>query len=150
MYARTNRRNVASGKSTASRVPTAEKAQARSRLSNGRDVLPDVDGRSVIARRYRDIVCAVASDQGGAEHLSESRLQLIRRFSAASVLAEQMEARLARGEQINIQEYSLLVSTIVRVAQRIGIERHAKNIMPTLSDYLEDRATVDEDAEAAP
>jgi hypothetical protein len=66
------------------------------------------------------------------------------------VLAEQMEARLARGEQINIQEYSLLVSTIVRVAQRIGIERHAKNITPTLSDYLEDRATVDEDAEAAP
>jgi hypothetical protein len=117
MHARTNRRNVASVKPTASRVPTAGKAQARSRLSNGRDVLPDVDGRSVVARRYRDIIGAVVSDQGGAGHLSEARLQLIRRFSAASVLAEQMEARLARGEQINIQEYSLLVSTIVRAAR---------------------------------
>jgi hypothetical protein len=51
------------------RVPTAGKAQARSRLSNGRDVLPNVDGRSLVARRYRDIMCAVASDQGGAERL---------------------------------------------------------------------------------
>jgi hypothetical protein len=57
-------------------------------------------------------VCAVASDQGGAERLSEARLQLIRRFSATAVLAEQMEARLARGEQIDIQEYSLVVSTM--------------------------------------
>jgi hypothetical protein len=44
------------------------------------------------------------------------------------VLAEQMEARLTRGEQIDIQEYSLLVSTMVRVAQRIGIERRARNL----------------------
>jgi hypothetical protein len=139
MYARTNRRHVVSGKPTAMRVPTAGKAQARSRLSNGRDVLPDVDGRSVVARRYRDIIGAVVSDQGGAEHLSESRLQLIRRFSAASVLAEQMEARLARGEQINIQEYSLLVSTMVRVAQRIGIERRARNVTPSLGQYLSNK-----------
>jgi len=135
MHARTKRRSVAS----ASRVPTAGKAQARSRLSNGRDVLPDVDGRSVVARRYRDIIGTVVSDQGGAEHLSEARLQLIRRFSAASVLAEQMEARLARGEEINIQEYSLLVSTMVRVAQRIGIERRARNVTPSLGQYLSNK-----------
>ena len=139
MHARTNRRNVGPVKPTASRVPTAGKAQARSRLSNGRDVLPDVDGRSVVARRYRDIISAVASDQGGAEHLSETRLQLIRRFSAASVLAEQMEASLARGEQINIQEYSLLVSTSLRVAQRIGIERCARNVTPSLGQYLSNK-----------
>lgn len=139
MHARTNRRKVASVKPTARRVPTAGKAQARSRLSNGRDVLPDVDGRSVVARRYRDIIGAVVSDQGGAEHLSEARLQLIRRFSAASVLAEQMEARLARGEQFNIQEYSLLVSTMVRVAQRIGIERRSRNVTPSLGQYLSNK-----------
>jgi hypothetical protein len=136
MNARTNRRNVALSKAAARQVPTTEKPQARSRISNGRDVLPDVDGRSVVARRYRDIICAVISDQGGAEHLSEARLQLIRRFSAASVLSEQIEARLARGEQIDIREYSLLVSTIVRVARRIGIERHARNFTPSLEQYL--------------
>ena len=139
MNSRTNRRNVSLAKPAARRVPTTEKAHARSRLSNGRDVLPDVDGRSVVARRYRDIIGAVISDQGGAEHLSEARLQLIRRFSGATVLAEQMEARLALGEQIDIREYSLLVSTIVRVAQRLGIERRAKNVTPSLGQYLSNK-----------
>jgi hypothetical protein len=128
MRAHSNRRAVASRKPTVSRLPAPTKAQARSRVSNGRDVLPDVDGRSLVARRYPDIVSAVASDQGGAERLSEARLQLIRRFGAAAVLAELTEARLARGEEINIQEYSVLVSTMVRVAQRIGIDRIPRDV----------------------
>ena len=84
---------------------------------------------------------AVASDQGGAEHLSEARLQLIRRFSATSVLAEQLEALLARGEEINIREYSLLVSTMVRVAQRIGIDRVPRDVMASLAEYLKQGTT---------
>jgi hypothetical protein len=112
------------------------KPQARSRLSNGRDLLPNVDGRSLIARRYRDIMSAIASDQGGADRLSEARLQLIRRFAAAACLAEQLEARLARGEQIDIQEHSLLVSTMVRVAQRIGVDRVPRDVAPCLAEYL--------------
>ena len=140
MRAHSNRRHVARLKPPVSRLLAAGKAQARSRLSNGRDVLPDVDGRSLVARRYRDIMCAVASDQGGAERLSEARLQLIRRFSATAVLAEQMEARLARGEQIDIQEYSLVVSTMVRVAQRIGIDRVPRDVAPSLAEYLKQGA----------
>jgi hypothetical protein len=116
------------------------KAQARSRLSNGRDLLPNVDGRSLIARRYRDIVSAIASDQGGADRLSETRLQLIRRFAAAACLAEQLEARLARGEQIDIQEHSLIVSTMVRVAQRIGVDRVPRDVAPSLAEYLKQGA----------
>jgi len=136
MYGRTNRRDKVLLNAGATRVLTAAKVQARSRLSNGRDVLPDVDGRSLIARRYRDIVAALVSDQGGAGHLSEARLQLIRRFSAASVLAEQMEARIARGEQINIQEYSMLVSTTVRIIQRIGLDRVSRDVAQSLGEYL--------------
>jgi hypothetical protein len=63
-------------------------------------------------------------------------MQLIRRFAAAAVLAEQMQARLANVEQIDIAEHALLVSTLVRVAQRIGINRVSRDISPTLSDIL--------------
>jgi hypothetical protein len=62
--------------------------------------------------------------------------KLIRRFAAAACLADQLEARLARGEQINIQEYSLLVLTMVRVAQRIGIDRVPRDVVPSLVEYL--------------
>jgi len=113
------------------------KSHGRDRVSNGRDVLPNADGRSIIARRYKTIASAILLDQGGADACSESRKQLVRRFAAAAVLAEQMESRLANGEDINIAEHALLCSTLVRVARQIGVDRIAKDIStPTLSEYL--------------
>ena len=50
------------------------KVYARSRLTNGKDLLPNIDGRSLIARRYRDICSAIAADQGGIDQLSEARI----------------------------------------------------------------------------
>jgi hypothetical protein len=124
------------------------KAPARSRVSNGAGILPDVDGRSAVARRYRDIAGQIIADMGGASHCAEARLQLIRRFAAAAVLAEQMEARLANGYSINITDHALLSSTLVRLAQRIGIDRRSRNITRSLSEYL-DLKSKRIDAEAA-
>jgi hypothetical protein len=119
------------------RPPTNPKAYARSRLTNGKDLLRNVDGRSLIARRYRDICTAIAADQGGLERLSEARIQLIRRYAACCVLAEEMESRLVRGVQIDITEYVQLTSTIVRVALRIGLDRVPRDISsPSLADIL--------------
>jgi hypothetical protein len=122
------------------------KNHAKSRVSNGQELLPGIDGRSVVARRYRDISYAIVADQGGIDLCSETRLQLVRRFAAAAVMAEQMEAELANGKQIDVGQHALLVSTLVRVAHRIGINRRTKNIVPELSDYLDAQA---EPAEAA-
>ncbi len=133
----------------------SRKSHGRSRVSNGRDVLPDVDGRSIIARRYRDIMGAILSDQGGVAQCSESRLQLVRRFAAAAVLAEQLEARLANGETIDIAEHATLSSTLVRLAAKIGIDRVAKDIGVTLDEVIrldheeELRETAAESASAA-
>jgi hypothetical protein len=118
---------------------TERKRNGRSRVTNGHKTLPDVDGRSLVARRYRDIANAILVDQGGVEQCSESRKQLIRRFSAAAVLAEQLEARLANGETIDITQHALLVSSLVRIARQIGVNRVAKDITPSLDQYLAHR-----------
>jgi hypothetical protein len=118
----------------------------RSRITNGKDLLPDIDGRSAMARRFKDITSAVLTDQGGAHQCSESRLQLVRRFAAAAVLAERMEARLARGEQIDVAEHAVLCSTLVRIAQRIGINRVPRDVTPSLADYLRSRQQTDAEA----
>src|ERR1039458_951908 len=97
------------------------KSHARSRVSNGKDLLPGVDGRSLIARRYRDISFAIFADAGGIDQCSEARQQLIRRFAACSVIAEMMEAELANGKAINIADHAQLSSTFTRLATRIGI-----------------------------
>ena len=120
---------------------SVQKPTARSRVTNGRQILAGIDQRSPNARRYRDLVAVVAADQGGVDHCSEAKLQLIRRFAALSVQAEAMEAQLANGTAIDITEYSQLTSTLVRVVSRLGINRTARNITPHLHDYLEERAS---------
>jgi hypothetical protein len=99
--------------------------------------LPDTDDDLPMAHRYRELVSLVVADQGGAAYCSEARLQLIRRFASGAVLAEALEARLVTGEKVDISEHALLSSTLVRLGQRIGIDRRAKHITPNLTDYLE-------------
>jgi hypothetical protein len=122
------------GNSTAVHDP---KTKGRSRVTNHQDLLPNTDGRSLVARRFRDIVSQIIIDQGGLDRMAEARLQLIRRFAACAVLCEAQESRMAKGEDLDLQEYSTLTSTLVRVAQRIGINRTARDITPSLKEYTE-------------
>jgi hypothetical protein len=100
------------------------------------DASLNIERSAVFARRRREILAAVLEDLGGAERLPETRVQLVRRFAASAALAEQMEARLVCGEQINIAEHALLSSTLMRIAQIIGVDRTTRDVAPTLADYL--------------
>ena len=132
----------------ATKTITRAKPTACSRVTNGRDILPNVDGRSVIARRYRDISFAIFQDAGGIEKCSEARQQLIRRFAACSVIAEKMESELANGKPINIAEHSQLSSTLTRLASRIGIDRRSRDVsVPSVEAYLAHVAKTREAAE---
>jgi hypothetical protein len=120
--------------------------QGKPRSSKGRGAtLPGVDGKSARARRFKDITAQIVADQAGLSECSETRLQLIRRFAVSAVLAEELEAKLANGEEIDVAEHSLLCSTLTRLAQRIGIDRRACDLTPNLKDYLalrsEEKAT---------
>jgi hypothetical protein len=118
------------------RTPTA-----RAKLTNGTRgmVLPGIDQRSAIARRYRDVICAIIADLGGESRLSEARLQLIRRFSALVVQAETMEAGLVDGKPFDSSAHAHISSTLVRLAARVGLNRVLKNVTPSLHDYLESK-----------
>ena len=126
---------------------TRKKPTARSRVTNHADLLPNCDGRSIVARRYRDILAAVIVDQGGLDRMAEARVQLARRFAACCVLAENLEARLAKGETIDIGEHATLTSTMVRVAARIGINRVPRDVTPDPLTYARQYDRHAEDAE---
>jgi hypothetical protein len=83
---------VVPGKTTATR-----RKHGRSAISNGSVALPDMDGRSASARRYKDILAAIVGDLGGADMLSESQRQLARRAASLSCACEQLEARIIGG-----------------------------------------------------
>ena len=115
------------------------KDYGRSRVSNGSKTLPETDGRLRVSRRFRDIANFILVDQGGIDACSESRKQLIRRFAAAAVLAEQMEAKLCSGEEIDVNTHALLCSTLTRLASRIGLDRIPKDVL-SLDQYLSRQA----------
>jgi hypothetical protein len=109
---------------------------ARSRVTNHKDLLPRLDGRSSSARRFRDLVNAFVVDQGGLDRCSEIKLGLLRRLAAVVVQAEQLEARMVNGEQVDISQLCTLASTTVRISSRLGLERVSRDVTPSLADIL--------------
>jgi hypothetical protein len=113
-------------------------ASTRARLTNHRDLLPGLDGRSPGARRFRDLVNAYVADMGGRDNCSEVKLGLLRRLAATTVLAEAMEAKAVNGETVDVSTFCNLASTTVRLAQRVGIERVPKDVSPpSVDSYVE-------------
>lgn len=106
----------------------------RSRVTNHRDLLPGVKGTSSAARRFRDLVNAFISDMGGLDRCSEIKIALLRRLAAVTVQSELLEARMINGESIDAGILCTLASTTVRIGNRLGIERVARECGPTLAD----------------
>jgi hypothetical protein len=138
------------------RVPERRKSvrwnatATKSRISNGKDMLAGIDGRSAVARRFRDIAVAVTNDLGGPTECSAALTEIIRRFAGTCVLAEQLETRLINGQPVNSAEHCLLASTLCRLAARIGVRRIPRSLQtPSLRDYFEQaeqQATDDDEA----
>ena len=111
----------------------------RARVTNHKDLLPGLDGRSATARRFRDLVNAFVADMGGLDRCSQIKLGLVRRLAATTVQAEMLEARMVNGEAIDIATLCTLASTTVRISQRLGLERRARDVTPSLNQYLAGR-----------
>ena len=111
-------------------------SRTRSAVTNQKDLLPGLDGRSASARRFRDLVNAFVADMGGLDRCSEIKLGLVRRLAATTVQAEMLEARMVNGEAIDIATLCTLASTTVRLSQRLGLERRARNVTPSVGQYL--------------
>jgi hypothetical protein len=120
---------------SSSRSKGVAKPEARSRVSNGKDLFLDgVDGRSVIARRYRDILSQLTSDIGGDP--SEAQSIIIRRATQLAVWCEQAEAEAAGGKPLNIGEYATATNTLRRLLLDLGLERRMRDVTPNIDSYL--------------
>lgn len=120
----------------------------RHKVTTGKSlfVLSEVDGRSAIARRFRDLIEVWSENLGGMEHLSEAQRQLVRRAASISLQSEVVEAEMAMGRTFDIMQYLALSNGLTRICTVLGLQivpKPAKDI--TLTDYLREKA-VDGDA----
>lgn len=109
----------------------------RSAVSNGNRLFaPDnVDGRTVAARRFYDILQQIHADLGGAEMLSEGQRQLVRRAAAMSIQCEGLEADMVAGRPFDVETFGQLTDRLGRCFQRLGLRRVQKDV-PDLQSYL--------------
>ena len=126
----------------------------RSKITNGRQLLSGIDGRSTAARRYRDLVQAYAEPLGGLMGLSAAQAALVREAASVSVQSESMASALARGEWVDPEQSVRVANTLSKLVNRLeklSLQQRARAPRFSISDYLELRdrraADVDEAAE---
>jgi hypothetical protein len=122
-----------------------QKSKGRSRMTNGSQVVAGVDGRSTWARRMRDLIQLHLADFAGEDAVSEAKKSIIRRACALTVELERMESIFAvAGEALpeQLDLYQRTANSLRRLLEAVGLERRAKTIVPTLSEYLEARMVV--------
>jgi hypothetical protein len=113
------------------------KSKGRSRISNGSNILPGVDGRSTWVRRLRDLISLHLSDLGGDDAVSEAERSIIRRAATLTVELERLElifalAGQAQPEQIDL--YQRTANSLRRLLESIGIKRVPRDVTPSLAD----------------
>lgn len=117
---------------------TQAKPTGRSRIGNGKALLPDVDGRSAAMRRYKEILAQLTADMGGDP--SEAQTMIARRAATLAVWCESAEADMARGAAFDIASFTTAANSLRRLLADLGLERRPRDVTPTVRDFIEGRA----------
>jgi hypothetical protein len=100
-----------------------------------------LDGRTKAAQRFDAVARAIAEDLGGEDRLSAIEKHLVEAFAGVTVHLGDLHVRLLQGEKIDICEHATAVSTMVRIAARIGVRRLPKDVTPSVREYIEQAAS---------
>lgn len=112
--------------------------QARTRVSNGKQLFLEssVDGRTLIARRFREVLASIVSDLGGADAMSEAEMVLARRAVTLVVTCETYESKLAETGKLDSEAYLPCVNALAKLLNALGLKRRPKHVGPSpLASY---------------
>jgi hypothetical protein len=127
-------------------VARKSKSAQRSRVANGSALLGGVDGRSTWVRRLKECLDDHLSDLPDA---SVAERSIIRRASVLEVELERLETKFALAGQASADEldiYARIAANLRRLLESVGLQRRARDVTPTLAEYLK-KTMIDGDAE---
>lgn len=109
------------------------KRTAGTRLSNGKQLFLEssVDGRSLIARRFREVQFAIVSDLGGESAISEAEMALARRAVTLVVNCEMFESRMAETGKLDTEAYLPCVNALAKLLNALGLKRRPRQVGPS-------------------
>jgi glutathione S-transferase len=105
--------------------------------------LGHLDGRTMAAKRARELIEAIELDLGGADRLSEGSRQLVQRAAVLGAYIENCETRWLGGDAVDLSDYLAAINAQRRVLATLGLDRRARNVTPTVAEYVEHAAARD-------
>lgn len=116
-----------------------------SRLSKAKTLMPEkVDGRTIRARRFREIYFNLVSDLGGRDNITELQRGLCKSATGILVIQEELLVLLMRDPRSVMKTLVELGKALVAVARTLGIQRQPKLINgDPLDAYLHQAPKVD-------
>ena|ERR1700722_14531690 len=89
-------------------------------------------------RFFTKMVRDIQSDLGGRRELTRIENELIGAFCGAATHLQYLNRQIMLGEssEMDLAGYSQLASTMLRIGSRLGFARRAKDVTPSLKDYL--------------
>ena len=91
------------------------------------------------ARRMRDLIEAHTSDLGGTDACSHAERSIVRRVACLSVELEHLEERFANEGQAkpsDLDLYQRTSNSLRRLLEAVGLKRVARDVTPTITQYL--------------
>jgi hypothetical protein len=120
------------------------KSSRNSAVTNFTVLVPSLDtrctdGRSVWARRTRDLYEQFADHLGGWSRISAPQAAIIRRIVTLSTELERRESMFARSACIDDQSlaiYNSCANSLSRMCQALGLKPVARDVTPSLAEVL--------------
>ena len=110
----------------------------QTRITNGKQLLPTVDGRTVWARLVKDTFEAMVEHCGGQDYISEPKRMASRRAAVLETELCFLEDRMARIRQEGGEPDAALLDLYGRLAghqkranECVGFERTQRDVSPT-------------------
>jgi hypothetical protein len=108
-------------------------------VGNGRKYAPATDGRSLWARRAKEVFTELLHDLGGPTNTSAAERSLMKRGAALTVELERYEQKFSLNEHASVRDldiYLKAANTLRRILVSIGLDVRVIDVSPTLSQYL--------------
>lgn len=120
-----------------SRADASTKRNGKARLLS----LNDLDGRTAAAQFVRDTCASIISDIAGEEsELSTLERTAVENVALTAAMIRDAGVRWLKGEPMDPATIATLTNTFNRTAAMLGWQRRAKDVTPTLGEYLAAKA----------
>ena len=119
------------------KAPKVSNKYAKTRRGNATVWIANVDGRTFIARRMREVSAMLAENLATAP--TEAQVAIISRAATLIAWCEDQETAYARGEDFDVAAYNTCTNTLRRLLSDLGMEPKTKDITPSLAEYMSAR-----------